>query len=528
MAMKYRYDSRLTATQYYADPKRMAALRKPGIMLSIILSALIVIALLVGLIVAGRKPVSSRNMAMLAAAAFARHRPLPLPMPPAGPPAGVSCRLTVPARPLTARGLATPWQLSGEGCSMANPQTRAFVQATIISRSGALSVYEPLVIDQGADPAAAPVVPALPDGAVVTIDVGFNGDNLTLVPARLGRRGGDAFPLRWRRGNCVNGLGGSIFGQVSYCNAGPFYRAANAAIAAGTLKIPAVGTASDGQPCPTTRSFTMVDQDQSDNVTTTYLLTASGQTAQRTAASTAQLAGAVRIGNGSDNALLDNFIDPALGCTPFTVPDLTDPGTMGTSQALDELQAAAAQRAPVALVPVNDPMTQVNGEFSIAKTNLYRAGFDQPPLPAGSRAAQNAQSYCQDLMTTQVASLQRDQPAFTAAPPADPAVGSNLFTFLAARLSGSFDNLGCASFGMANPVTLTLDSNGVATAATFGSGTPSPASASTSPAPPTPTATAATPPASASTAPTPPPPAPATGTPAPATPAGSPSATPTG
>ena len=213
----------------------------------------------------------------------------------------------------------------------------------------------------------------------------------------------------------------------------------------------------------------MVDQDQSDNVTTTYLLTASGQTAQRNAANTAQLGGAVPVGNGSDNALLDNFIDPALGCRPFTAPDLTNPGTNGTSQALDELQAAAGQQAPLALVPVNDPMTEVNGGFSVAKTNLYRAGFDQPALAAGSSATQNAQSYRQNLMTVQVAALERDQAVLTVAPPADPAIGNSLFTFLAARLSGSFGNLGCANYGMANPVTLTLDSSGVATGATFGS-----------------------------------------------------------
>ena len=465
--MKRRHDSRLFAIQYYADPRRMTRLRKPGITLSIVMSVLVVTALVAGLLASAGKPGRDRNLAMTVAARSGRHRPVPIPMPPAGPPPGVDCSLGVPANPLTAQGLATPYQLSGQGCSMAGTATRAFVQATIISPGGALSVYEPLVIDQGTAPAAAPVVPALPSGAVVTLDVGFNGGNLTLLGTGRGRRRGGGRSLR--QGKCVNGLRGSIFGQGSYCNAVAFYRAANAAIAAGTLTIPAVGTASDGQPCPTTRSFTMVDQDQSDNVTTTYLLTASGQTAQRNAANTAQLGGAVPVGNGSDNALLDNFIDPALGCRPFTAPDLTNPGTNGTSQALDELQAAAGQQAPLALVPVNDPMTEVNGGFSVAKTNLYRAGFDQPALAAGSSATQNAQSYCQNLMTVQVAALERDQAVLTVAPPADPAIGNSLFTFLAARLSGSFGNLGCANYGMANPVTLTLDSSGVATGATFGS-----------------------------------------------------------
>jgi len=42
------------------------------------------------------------------------------------------------------------------------------------------------------------------------------------------------------QGNCVNGLAGSDFGQVSYCNSVNFYNAANQAEAAGTLTIPAL------------------------------------------------------------------------------------------------------------------------------------------------------------------------------------------------------------------------------------------------------------------------------------------------
>ena len=48
-----------------------------------------------------------------------------------------------------------------------------------------------------------------------------------------------------------------------------------------------------------------------------------------------------------------------------------------------------------------------------------------------------------------------------------PAVGNNLFTFLANRLNMSFTNLNCQNFGLTNPVTVTLDGNGVAIAATF-------------------------------------------------------------
>jgi hypothetical protein len=38
---------------------------------------------------------------------------------------------------------------------------------------------------------------------------------------------------------------------------------------------------------------------------------------------------------------------------------------------------------------------------------------------------------------------------------------------MAARLSASFGVLGCAKFGLTNPASLTLDGNGVATAATY-------------------------------------------------------------
>ena len=131
----------------------------------------------------------------------------------------MNCTITVPANPLSAKGLATPWQL-GDGCSEANTGTEgAFVEATILSPNGALQVYNPLVITAGTTPAAAPVVPTIPRGSQVIIDVGFNGTNLVLEG-----RGA-------RQGNCVDALGQSVIGQVSACNAVNFYRLANSEIA---------------------------------------------------------------------------------------------------------------------------------------------------------------------------------------------------------------------------------------------------------------------------------------------------------
>jgi hypothetical protein len=200
----------------------------------------------------------------------------------------------MPADPLSARGLASPYQLTGtdgatpaaSGCTMTNASALgAFVQATILDpATGQLSVYDPLVVTQGTQPAVAPVVPALPAGAVVTIDFGFNGTNLTLVGAR---------PRTLRHANCVNGMNGSIFGQVSFCNGTAFFAAAFQAERQGKLTVPALAMSpKSGQLCLTTRSFDVVDQDPSDNVTTTYLLTPSGQTAQDTTSNAGNLTGA--------------------------------------------------------------------------------------------------------------------------------------------------------------------------------------------------------------------------------------------
>src|SRR5438034_2394683 len=106
------------------------------------------------------------------------------------------CDIIVPAHPLTAKGLATPYQLTGHadsspgasGCQMINSvKLGAFVQATILdTQTGALSVYDPLVVTKGTKPAVAPVVPKLPSHAVVTIDIGFNGEILRQVGATPG------------------------------------------------------------------------------------------------------------------------------------------------------------------------------------------------------------------------------------------------------------------------------------------------------------------------------------------------------
>ena len=366
----------------------------------------------------------------------------------------LNCTITVPANPLSAKGLATPWQLA-DGCSEANGTEQAFVEATILSPNGKLQVYNPLVIDAGATPAAAPVVPTIPRGSQVIIDVGFNGTNLLLEG-----RGA-------RQGDCVDALGQSVIGQVSACNAVNFYRLANFEISTGRLQVPARGNSSDGQPCLTVRDFAVVDQDQSDNVVTSYLMSANGQIAQDTAANAGALTGATTLVNGSDDKLLAAFLDPATGCTPFTAPDITDPAGTSASQALNELSAQVNQQGVIAVVPVNDEMTLVNGAYSIAKTNVYRSLVDQPLLAANTNATQVAMAYCQNMTNIAPARNQLDMSRELGFGTPVASIGNNLATFMGNRLSMSFANLGCNNFGLTDPTNVTLDGNQVATAVAY-------------------------------------------------------------
>ncbi len=376
------------------------------------------------------------------------------------------CSLIVPAQPLTAQGLATPYQMVATNpangpCNEANADQAAFVQAAVIDPvTGQISIYDPLVIDKDTQPAMPPVVPKLPGRGIVGIWFGSNGNTLTLQ--------GTGTSLQ--DGHCVNGVGDSIFGQVSYCNSPAFFKAANAAIQAGKLVSPPLGRAKDGLPCPTSRDFALVDQDQSDNVTTTYLVTGNGQTAQMTAANMAALQNDnVQVQhNGSDERLLAIALDGALGCKPMMAPDLADPGQMVTALPLNELQAAAHQAAPVALVPARDPMVLMNGRPNLNKLNAYRVGVDQSKVQ--SLDAASTKTYCTNLLAIAPQRMLLDAHLTKAAPSADPAAANTLFTFLAQRFVFTFgaDGLNCTKWlGVPDPVSVKTDRNGEAIDATI-------------------------------------------------------------
>ena len=395
------------------------------------------------------------------------------------PAANVDCDLVVPADPLSARGLATPYQLTGthgrtpaeSGCRMSNAaKLGAFVQATILDPgTGTLSVYDPLVVTQGTRPAVRPPVPAIPADAVVTIDFGFNGRDLFQIGATAGAL---------KQGHCVNGTGGSVFGPVSFCNGTSFFDAVAKAERTGRLTVPSPGVSSTiipsggdlgtGNACPVTRNFEVADQSSVNTVTTEYLLNPlTGQTAQDTTSNAGNIAGATLLMPRSANTLVDQFLDPVLGCAPFQAPDLANNDQPAGSQALDEILAGAHPPKIAALVPENAAVVRGGGTFDAARTDQYRAELGQPPVSDGSDQTSGPEMYCQNLVDIQTPFLAANQKLIATGQSPVTALGRNLLTFMASELNTSFRNLGCQHFGLTDPVTVVRNHAGVATAATF-------------------------------------------------------------
>jgi hypothetical protein len=377
-----------------------------------------------------------------------------------------NCTIIVPEAPLTAAGLATPYQLTAtnpaEGeCHETNVNSSAFVQAAIIDpATGRISIYNPLVIDQNSVPApgADPVLPTLPENAIVALWFGFNGNNLMQQGAAAGVL---------EANGCVNGLPNNVFGQFSYCNAPAFFKAANRAIRRGQLHVPRLGKASDGRPCPSVRDFFVVDQDQSDNLPVTYLISMSGLLAQKTTANALALPGAATLGNPSDNGLVDRFLDPDLDCAPWKVADLADPGQKVPGLALNELQARTHQRSPVALIPAGDPMVlDGDGSIDLAKVNAYRRGVDQPEAHSSWQA--DTARYCRHMLRIAPARLLGNQARLVSKPSPLSDVANSMFTFLAQRFVASYTILGCADLlDIPDPISFAQDINGVAISATI-------------------------------------------------------------
>ena len=356
-----------------------------------------------------------------------------------------TCDLIVPANPLSAQGLATPYRLTGpdgktpaqSGCEMSNgAKLGAFVQATILDpATGKLSVYDPLVITDGTKPDTPGQKldpPAIAADAVVTIDFGFNGTDLIQVGATTSTLA-DA--------HCVSG-------STASCNQVAFFTAVRQAERKGLLRVPSPGTSDaitasggalgSGRSCPVISNFEVAGLDPGQSVTTAYLLNPlTGQTAPDSTTSEGYLAGATLVHGSSADAVLDQYVDPILGCTPFEAPEESNAGVPTFSEALDEIAADA-----------HPPKTP-------APTARQRG-------QAGDPAA-----YCPDLVDIQTPFLAANRKLLASGQSPVTATASTLLAFLANDLSASFSRLGCQQFHLTNPVTLTRNRAGVAIAATF-------------------------------------------------------------
>ena len=286
---------------------------------------------------------------------------------------------------------------------------------------------------------------------------GSNANTLTLLPTNNSLV----------EGNCVNGIGGGdVFGQVATCNGKEFFAAVNAGRKPLKPPIPPLGTALDGMSCMTTRDFGLVDMDPSDNVVTSYLLTANGRTAQNTATNAKILKDTITIVNGSDNRLLDVNIAQALKCDPYQVPDLGNNGTLTSALALNELQASHLQKPPIAFIPKGDPMVLVDHKPNLQKLNLYREAVNQPTVDILGRASTRFFCFHYGVIAPKRIFLDRSLTSAFGSP--DPAAATNLFTFLAMRFENSWLELNCnILLERDSPIVLVLDGNGVTTNASL-------------------------------------------------------------
>jgi hypothetical protein len=155
----------------------------------------------------------------------------------------------------------------------------------------------------------------------------------------------------------------------------------------------------------------------------------------------------------------------ALGCSIWTVPNLSVPGTVTTSAQMEEIQASVYQGAPIALVPGGDPFVlTAHGHLSLSLLNLYRVQVDQPV----TGNVHDTAAYCANLAGPSGEGRLKADASFEGTVASSNGTGTNLANQLAGRFAATWVLLGCEGLtGMASPITVTTDSSGVYNSATY-------------------------------------------------------------
>lgn len=367
-----------------------------------------------------------------------------------------NCILEVPDNPLTT-GLFDLWFVSSDNpnilnCTQLLPEKAVFVEATIIDKdTGKFFIYYPLVVDKGTQPAILPERVNLPVNNNIVIHFGTNNNAIKLVSSinNIDILGNN---------NCVNGFNDSIFGQFAYCNAISFFNDVNSMIHDLKINIPFIPNSNKGILCPTIRYFGIVDQDQSDNVLSSYIITNDNKVAQNTFINNKILNVKNIVGNGSDNRLLNVFINPAIGCISFIASTIIEKNIYKSSLALNEIQANTYGNVNIdALIPANNPMTLVNGKQSIEKINNYRVGVNQPLLQ--NLNVVNDINYCTNMENNSIFFLSTYINEFInyKSPTND-----NLLIFLCDRFTNSWILLNCDNLlNKTSPIFNTINDFGI-------------------------------------------------------------------
>jgi hypothetical protein len=151
-------------------------------------------------------------------------------------------------------------------------------------------------------------------------------------------------------------------------------------------------------------------------------------------------------------------IPATIGCGPFarSRPELHSLESAGSGRqrqsvpalALNELQAGSfpptigsPPKPAVALIPLNDPMAEVNGKPSLTKVNLYRRGVDQQWAATAAEASDT--TYCANFRAIHPTRLALDKPFLEVRPSPFPNLANSLFTFMVQRENASYVLLGC-------------------------------------------------------------------------------------